>query len=79
MNIIVETASALKYLHASNIIHRDTKTTDILFDANFHVKLANFGISCILPTNESYLMTKPKGTHGYMDPNFKDHHELTKK
>ncbi|KAI7727153.1 hypothetical protein M8C21_029988 [Ambrosia artemisiifolia] len=42
MNIAIETASALVYLHASEIIHRDVKTTNILLDHNFCVKVADF-------------------------------------
>ncbi|KAI5441644.1 hypothetical protein KIW84_010919 [Lathyrus oleraceus] len=79
MNITVETASALKYLHASNIIHRDIKTNNILLDANFHVKLADFGISCIFPSDQSHVLTNPVGTRGYVAPEYQNHNELTHK
>ncbi|KAJ4973022.1 hypothetical protein NE237_006196 [Protea cynaroides] len=45
MSIAIETAQALTYLHASDIIHRDVKTNNILLDQNFHVKVADFGLS----------------------------------
>ncbi|KAK9064566.1 hypothetical protein SSX86_015948 [Deinandra increscens subsp. villosa] len=45
MNIAIETASALVYLHASEIIHRDVKTNNILLDHNLCVKVADFGLS----------------------------------
>lgn len=41
LKIAIETASALKYLHASKIIHRDVKSNNILLDQNFNVKVSN--------------------------------------
>ncbi|XP_058784330.1 LEAF RUST 10 DISEASE-RESISTANCE LOCUS RECEPTOR-LIKE PROTEIN KINASE-like 1.3 [Vicia villosa] len=45
MRTTVETAGALNHLHASDIIHRDIKTSNILLDAEYHVKAADFGLS----------------------------------
>ncbi|CAL5421632.1 unnamed protein product [Camellia sinensis] len=49
MNIAIETASALAYLHAFDIIHRNIKTNNILLDNNFCVKVADFGLSNSFP------------------------------
>ncbi|RHN51349.1 putative protein kinase RLK-Pelle-WAK-LRK10L-1 family [Medicago truncatula] len=79
MNIAVETASALKYLHVSDIIHRDIKTNNILLDTHFHVKVADFGLSRLFPIDHSHVSTAPQGTPGYLDPEYYAHSHLTHK
>ncbi|KAM3325628.1 hypothetical protein P3S67_000753 [Capsicum chacoense] len=53
MNIAIETAGALAYLHASDVIHCDVKTHNILLDHKFSVKVADFGISRLFPNDVS--------------------------
>ncbi|CAK8534089.1 unnamed protein product [Lathyrus sativus] len=79
MNIAVETASALKYLHISEIIHRDIKTNNILLDAHFHVKVADFGLSRLFPYDQTHVSTAPQGTPGYVDPEYHQCYQLTDK
>lgn len=79
MKIAVETASALVYLHASEIIHRDVKTNNILLDQNFCVKVADFGLSRLLPNNATHVSTAPQGTPGYVDPEYHQCYQLTDK
>ena len=33
----------LKYLHLRGFAHRDIKTDNLLFDADFNIKIADFG------------------------------------
>ncbi|KAF8040302.1 hypothetical protein BT93_B2516 [Corymbia citriodora subsp. variegata] len=79
MNIAIETATALTYLHASEIIHRDVKTKNILLEKNFGVKVADFGLSRLLPDDVSHISTAPQGTPGYVDPEYYQCFQLTEK
>lgn len=79
MNIAVETARALAYLHASDIIHRDVKTANILLNDHFNVKVADFGLSRLFPTDVTHVSTAPQGTPGYVDPEYHKCYQLTDK
>uniref|UniRef100_A0A0V0IUM5 Putative ovule protein n=1 Tax=Solanum chacoense TaxID=4108 RepID=A0A0V0IUM5_SOLCH len=72
MNIAIETAGALAYLHASDVIHCDVKTNNILLDHNFNVKVADFGISRLFPNDVTHISTAPRGTPGYIDPKYQN-------
>ncbi|XP_022766010.1 LEAF RUST 10 DISEASE-RESISTANCE LOCUS RECEPTOR-LIKE PROTEIN KINASE-like 1.2 [Durio zibethinus] len=79
LEIAIETANALRYLHASDTIHRDVKTNNILLDDNFIVKVADFGLSRLFPTNVTHISTAPQGTPGYVDPEYHQCYQLTDK
>ncbi|MFS8028368.1 putative protein kinase RLK-Pelle-WAK-LRK10L-1 family [Helianthus anomalus] len=68
LKIAIETASALVYLHASDVIHQDVKTSNILLDNNFSVKVADFGLSRLFPNDVTRISSAPQGTPGYVDP-----------
>ncbi|KAG2287499.1 hypothetical protein Bca52824_047103 [Brassica carinata] len=79
LNIAIETANALSYLHASGIIHRDVKTTNILLDSNYQVKVADFGLSRLFSTDQTHISTAPQGTPGYVDPEYYQCYRLNEK
>ncbi|XP_060172681.1 LEAF RUST 10 DISEASE-RESISTANCE LOCUS RECEPTOR-LIKE PROTEIN KINASE-like 1.2 isoform X1 [Lycium barbarum] len=79
MKIAIETANALAYLHASDVIHRDVKTNNILLDNNFCVKVADFGLSRLFPMDVTHVSTAPQGTPGYVDPEYHQCYQLTDK
>ncbi|ANM58204.1 Protein kinase domain [Arabidopsis thaliana x Arabidopsis arenosa] len=79
LNIAIETASALSFLHIKGIIHRDIKTTNILLDDNYQVKVADFGLSRLFPMDQTHISTAPQGTPGYVDPEYYQCYQLNEK
>jgi tRNA A-37 threonylcarbamoyl transferase component Bud32 len=45
INIALDMALGMNYLHAKKILHCDLKSSNILLDEHFNVKLADFGLS----------------------------------
>lgn len=60
-----EIVQALGYLHSMQIAHRDIKPENILFDAEEHAKLADFGLSRTLKAPDHLTVV---GTPYYLAP-----------
>jgi serine/threonine protein kinase len=58
--------SALEYCHSEGICHRDIKPENILIDANFNLKVTDFGMAVVCANSAS--LKTACGTVSYMAP-----------
>lgn len=71
LKLLIPIANALEYAHNRDILHRDVKPGNILFDENEAPKLADFGIAMVLESEDSDRLTQTGtgvGTPDYMSP-----------
>ncbi|KAK7343606.1 hypothetical protein VNO77_12484 [Canavalia gladiata] len=71
IQLALDMARGLSYLHSKNIVHRDVKSDNMLLDDNQNLKLTDFGVSRVEALNLSE-MTGETGTYGYMAPEVLD-------
>ncbi|CAH2037403.1 unnamed protein product [Thlaspi arvense] len=82
LHIAIDIAGALSYLHSAAsfpIYHRDIKTTNILLDEKFRVKVSDFGTSRSVTIDQTHLTTQVAGTFGYVDPEYFQSSKFTDK
>uniref|UniRef100_A0ACD5VN43 Uncharacterized protein n=1 Tax=Avena sativa TaxID=4498 RepID=A0ACD5VN43_AVESA len=69
--IITHIAKGLSYLHeecTKRIAHLDVKPQNILLDDNFNAKLSDFGLCKLIDRDISHVVTRMRGTPGYLAP-----------
>ncbi|KAK9057428.1 hypothetical protein SSX86_022263 [Deinandra increscens subsp. villosa] len=83
MKIALDAAKGLEYLHDKAnppVIYRDLKSSNILLDKDFNVKLSDFGLAKLGPTGEkTHVSTRVMGTYGYCAPEYQRTGQLTVK
>ncbi|PNH02758.1 Serine/threonine-protein kinase Nek4 [Tetrabaena socialis] len=67
MDIFVQTADAVSFIHSKRVLHRDLKTQNIFIARGGIIKLGDFGISKVLERTDSFATTVT-GTPYYMAP-----------
>nr|GLL26697.1 serine/threonine-protein kinase STY8-like [Ipomoea trifida] len=67
VQLALDLARGLSYLHSKKIVHRDVKTENMLLDRHRTVKIADFGVARVEASNPND-MTGETGTLGYMAP-----------
>ncbi|GAB4847192.1 L-type lectin-domain containing receptor kinase IX.1 [Ancistrocladus abbreviatus] len=66
-------ASALLYLHEEweqCVVHRDIKSSNVMLDSSFNVKLGDFGLARLMDHELGGRTTGLAGTWGYMAPEY---------
>ncbi|KAI3449670.1 hypothetical protein Pfo_006335 [Paulownia fortunei] len=71
IQLALDLARGLSYLHSKKIVHRDVKTENMLLHADRTLKIADFGVARIEAQNPRD-MTGNTGTLGYMAPEVLD-------
>ncbi|XP_050230727.1 probable serine/threonine-protein kinase PBL15 [Mercurialis annua] len=82
LKIAIGAANGLAFLHGAEnpVIYRDFKTSNILLDSDYTVKLSDFGLAKMGPEgSDTHVTTRVMGTYGYAAPEYVSTGHLTTK
>jgi len=68
VDILLQLANAIKFLHSLNILHCDIKLENILINTSRQIKLIDFDLSIYSPDDEDYVSDSVFGTIPYIAP-----------
>lgn len=68
LQVLIKVADALEYAHTNNVVHRDVKPANILYDRESGVlKVTDFGVACLTDSSKTKTGTI-LGSPSYMSP-----------
>ncbi|XVE63836.1 hypothetical protein DITRI_Ditri07aG0052900 [Diplodiscus trichospermus] len=70
LDIMIEIASAILYLHAKHVVHCDLKPSNVLLDEGMVAHVSDFSIAKILDSTNAVVQTSTMATVGYMAPEY---------
>ncbi|KAJ4782076.1 Serine/threonine-protein kinase [Rhynchospora pubera] len=74
--LVLDVAKGLLYLHEEcrqTIAHLDIKPQNILLDDNLDAKLSDFGLAKLIDREHRHVITRMRGTPGYLAPEWMTH------
>lgn len=81
LNALMDVAMGMMHLHAHNIVHGDLKPDNVLLRSSpqgMVAKVADFGLSVLMPANRSHLSGLRHGTPLYIAPEMVSHARVSK-
>ena len=78
LQILIDVANTMRFLHSAGVVHRDLKPENLLIDQNQNVRICDFGLAREIHSMSRKLrVTKGIGTPEFMAPEILDEHDTS--